>query len=113
MVGPGFGPVDPEVVATVKAAAVALRDIGLSVEHVGIPALEKDFALDLFNRLHVMEMKPAFREATAGRREDELYKMPKTMLSLPDTSMADYVEAGMPPNGYVTATPTTFPATTP
>ncbi len=100
MVGPGFGPVDPEVVATVKAAAVALRDIGLSVEHVGIPALEKDFALDLFNRLHVMEMKPAFREATAGRREDELYKMPKTMLSLPDTSMADYVGAGRPPNGY-------------
>jgi aspartyl-tRNA(Asn)/glutamyl-tRNA(Gln) amidotransferase subunit A len=93
MVGPGFGPVHPEVVATVKAAADALSDIGLSVEHVGIPALEKDFALDVFNRLHVMEMKPAFREATAGRRDDELYKMAKTMLSLPDTSMADYIDA--------------------
>ena len=88
-----MGPVDPEVAATVKAAAEALRDIGLSVEHVGIPALEKDFALDVFNRLHVMEMKPAFREATAGRRDDELYKMAKTMLSLPDTSMDDYIEA--------------------
>jgi aspartyl-tRNA(Asn)/glutamyl-tRNA(Gln) amidotransferase subunit A len=93
MVGPGFGPVDPEVAATVKAAADALSNIGLSVEHVGIPALEKDFALDVFNRLHVMEMKPAFREATAGRRDDELYKMAKTMLSLPDTSMEDYIEA--------------------
>lgn len=93
MVGPGLGPVDPEVAATVKAAAEALRDIGLSVEHVGIPALEKDFALDVFNRLHVMEMKPAFREATTGRRDDELYKMAKTMLSLPDTSMNDYIEA--------------------
>jgi len=93
MIGPGFGPVDPEVAATVKAAADALKDIGLSVEHVGIPALEKDFALDVFNRLHVMEMKPAFREATAGRRDDELYKMAKTMLSLPDTSMDDYIEA--------------------
>jgi aspartyl-tRNA(Asn)/glutamyl-tRNA(Gln) amidotransferase subunit A len=93
MVGPGFGPVDPEVVATVKAAAEALKDIGLSVEHVGIPALEKNFALDVFNRLHVMEMKPTFREATAGRRDDELHKMAKTMLSLPDTSMDDYIEA--------------------
>jgi aspartyl-tRNA(Asn)/glutamyl-tRNA(Gln) amidotransferase subunit A len=93
MVGPGFGPVDPEVSATVKAAAEALKDIGISVEHVGIPALEKDFALDVFNRLHVMEMKPAFREATAGRREDELDKMAKTMLSLPETSIEDYIEA--------------------
>ncbi|MBP1852793.1 amidase [Rhizobium halophytocola] len=93
MVGPGFGPVDTEVAATVRAAAGALKDLGVSVDHVGIPALEKDFALDVFNRLHVMEMKPAFREATAGRREDELYKMAKTMLSLPDTSMDDYIDA--------------------
>jgi len=93
MVGPGFGPVHPEVAATVKAAAEALKGLGASVEHVGIPALEKDFALSVFNRLHVMEMKPAFREATAGRREDELYKMAKTMLSLPDTSMDDYIDA--------------------
>ena len=93
MVGPGFGSVDPEVAATVKAAAEALKDLGAFVEHVGIPALERDFALDVFNKIHVMEMKPAFREATAGRRQDELYKMAKTMLGLPDTSMQDYVEA--------------------
>ncbi|WP_346831454.1 amidase [Pseudomonas abietaniphila] len=93
MTGPGFGPVDPEVVATVRAAAEALKDIGIEVEHVGIPALERDFALDVFNKLHVMEMKSAFAEATAGRREDELYKMAKTMLSLPDTSMKDFIEA--------------------
>jgi aspartyl-tRNA(Asn)/glutamyl-tRNA(Gln) amidotransferase subunit A len=93
MVGPGLGPVDPEVAATVKAAAKALQDIGIFVEHVGIPALERDFALDVFNKLHVMEMKPAFAAATAGRSQDELYKMAKTMLSLPDTSMKDYIEA--------------------
>lgn len=93
MVSPGFGPVDPEVAATVKAAAEALKDLGAFVEQVRIPALERDFALDVFNRLHVMEMKPAFQEATAGRREDELYKMAKTMLSLPDTSMKDYIDA--------------------
>ena len=92
MVGPGFGPVDPEVAATVKAAADALMGLGIHVEHVGIPALERDFALDVFNRLHVMEMKPAFREATAGH-EDQMYKMAKTMLSLPDTSIADFIDA--------------------
>jgi aspartyl-tRNA(Asn)/glutamyl-tRNA(Gln) amidotransferase subunit A len=92
MVGPGFGPVDPEVAATVKAAAEALKVVGVFVEQVGIPALERDFSLDVFNRLHVMEMKPAFAEATAGR-EDEMYKMAKTMLSLPETSMKDYIDA--------------------
>jgi aspartyl-tRNA(Asn)/glutamyl-tRNA(Gln) amidotransferase subunit A len=92
MVGPGFGPVDPEVAATVKAAAEALKDIGVFVEQVSIPALERDFPLDVFNRLHVVEMKPAFAEATAGH-EDEMYKMAKTMLSLPDTSMKDYIDA--------------------
>ena len=93
LVEPGFGPVDPEVAATVKAAAEALKGVGCVVEPVRIPALERDFALDVFNRLHVMEMKPAFAEATAGRSQDELYKMAKTMLSLPDTSMKDYIEA--------------------
>ncbi|HEU0146201.1 MAG TPA: amidase [Bradyrhizobium sp.] len=93
LVEPGFGPIDPEVAATVKTAAEALKDAGCVVEPVRIPALERDFALDVFNRLHVMEMKPAFAEATAGRKPDELYKMAKTMLSLPDTSMKDYIEA--------------------
>jgi aspartyl-tRNA(Asn)/glutamyl-tRNA(Gln) amidotransferase subunit A len=92
-VEPGFGPIDPEVAATVKAAAEALKGVGCIVEPVRIPALERDFALDVFNLLHVMEMKPAFAEATAGRSQDELYKMAKTMLSLPDTSMKDYIEA--------------------
>jgi aspartyl-tRNA(Asn)/glutamyl-tRNA(Gln) amidotransferase subunit A len=92
MVGPGLGPVDPEVAATVKAAAEALKGIGVFVEQVSIPALERDFPLDVFNRLHVMEMKPAFAEATAGH-QDEMYKMAKTMLSLPDTSMKDYIDA--------------------
>lgn len=93
MTGPGFGPVDAEVTATVKAAAEALQNIGIFVEQVGIPALERDFALDVFNRLHIMEMKPAFREATTGRNENEIYKMAKTMLSLPDTSMNDFIDA--------------------
>ncbi len=93
LVEPGFGPVDPEVAATVQTAAETLKELGVFVEPVRIPALERDFALDVFNKLHVMEMKPAFAEATAGRDERELYKMAKTMLGLPDTSMSDFIEA--------------------
>ncbi|QYA16709.1 amidase [Rhizobium sp. AB2/73] len=92
LVEPGFGPIDPEVAKVVEAAAEALKGLGLHVEPVRIPALERDFALDVFNRIHVMEMKQAFAEATAGH-EDQMYKMSKTMLSLPDTSMADFIEA--------------------
>ena len=93
LVEPGFGPIDPEVAATVKAAAEAMRQAGHHVEAVRIPALERDFALDVFNRLHVMEMKPAFQAATAGRRDDEIYMMARTMLATPDTSMADFIDA--------------------
>lgn len=92
LVEPGFGPVDPEVAKTVEAAAEALKSLGLHVEPVRIPALEKDFALDVFNKLHVMEMKPEFAAITAGH-EAQMYKMSKTMLSLPDTSMKDYIAA--------------------
>ncbi|SIN82526.1 aspartyl-tRNA(Asn)/glutamyl-tRNA(Gln) amidotransferase subunit A [Singulisphaera sp. GP187] len=93
LVEPGFGPIDPEVGATVQAAAEALMVAGCVVEPVRIPVLERDFALDAFNRLHVMELKPAFAIATAGRSDDELYKMAKAMLATPDTSMKDYIDA--------------------
>lgn len=93
LVEPGFGPIDPEVAATVQAAAEALKGIGCVVEPVRIPALERDFAVDVFNRIHVMEMKPVFAEATAGHGPDEIYTMARTMLGLPDTSMKAYIEA--------------------
>jgi aspartyl-tRNA(Asn)/glutamyl-tRNA(Gln) amidotransferase subunit A len=93
LVEPGFGPVDREVAATVQAAAEALRDFGHSVESVRIPALERDFALDVFSRLHVLEMKPGFVKTTAGRSEDEISYMARFMLSLPDTPAADYIDA--------------------
>ena len=89
---PGFGPIDAEVAATVQAAAEALHGAGCLVEPVRIPALERDNALDVFNTLHVMEMKPAFKEATAGH-EKEMFKISKGMLATPDTSMADFILA--------------------
>jgi aspartyl-tRNA(Asn)/glutamyl-tRNA(Gln) amidotransferase subunit A len=93
LVEPGFGPVDRETAATVEAAAAALKTFGHTVEPVRIPALERDFALDVFTRLHVLEMKPGFVETTAGRREDEIGDMARFMLSLPNTPAADYIDA--------------------
>lgn len=91
--GRGFEPIDTEVAATVQAAAEALRGEGHHVEQLRIPALERDVALDVFGKLTVMEMKPAFREATAGRREHEIHKISRTLLSLPDTAKEDHVAA--------------------
>jgi aspartyl-tRNA(Asn)/glutamyl-tRNA(Gln) amidotransferase subunit A len=93
LVEPGFGPIDSAVAATVQAAAKALEGAGCAVEPVHIPALERDNALDVFYQLHVMELKPAFVEATAGREENELFKIAKGMLETPDTTMGDFVVA--------------------
>jgi aspartyl-tRNA(Asn)/glutamyl-tRNA(Gln) amidotransferase subunit A len=92
LVEPGFGPIDSEVAATVQAAAEALQGAGCLVEPVRIPALEQDNSLDVFNRLHVMELKPAFIEATTGH-ENEIFKIAKAMLATPDTAPRDYVLA--------------------
>jgi aspartyl-tRNA(Asn)/glutamyl-tRNA(Gln) amidotransferase subunit A len=93
LVEPGFGPVDRETASTVEAAAEALKDFGHTVESVRIPALERDFALDVFTRLHVLEMKPGFVETTAGRSEDQIGYMARLLLSTPDTPAADYIDA--------------------
>ena len=93
LVEPGFGPIDRETAATVQAASAALKDFGHTVESVRIPALERDFALDVWSRLHVLEMKPGFVETTVGRSEDEIGDMARFMLSLPDTPATDYIDA--------------------
>jgi aspartyl-tRNA(Asn)/glutamyl-tRNA(Gln) amidotransferase subunit A len=93
LVEPGFGPIDREVATTVEAAAKALKELGHTVDPVRIPALERDFALDVFSRLHVLEMKPGFVKTTAGRSENEIGKMARFMLSTPDTSPANYIDA--------------------
>jgi aspartyl-tRNA(Asn)/glutamyl-tRNA(Gln) amidotransferase subunit A len=92
LVEPGFGPIDSEVAATVQAAAEALHGAGCIVEPVRIPALERDNALAVFNKLHVMELKPAFVEATTGH-ENEIFTIAKGMLATPDTAIDDFVLA--------------------
>ena len=92
LVDSGLGPVDAEVAATVQQAADALQGAGARVEPVSIPALERENPLELFARQHVMEMKPAVREVTAGH-EDQMFTYSKTLLATPDTPMEDYVRA--------------------
>lgn len=92
LVEPGFGPIDAEVAATVQAAAEALHGAGCVVEPVRIPVLEQEHPLALFNQLHVMELKPAFAEATAGH-EAEMFAISKAMLRTPDTAMQAYILA--------------------
>jgi len=92
LVDSGLGPVDAEVAATVEAAAEALRSVGVHAEPVGIPALERDTPLELFNLQHVMEVKPAYAAATAGH-EDQMYTATKFMRDAPETSVHDYVRA--------------------
>lgn len=93
LVEPGLGPIDPETSATVQAAAAALKDLGHTVDSVRIPALERDFALDVFTRLHILEMKPGVAKTTAGHSDEEIGRMARLMLSFPDTPAADYIDA--------------------
>ncbi|WP_439692657.1 amidase [Curtobacterium sp. SP.BCo] len=88
----GLGPVDPQVADTVRQAAEALRAAGVHVEEIDIPTLHHDNPLALFNKQHVMELKPAMAEATKGH-EGQRFTMSKTMLATPDTSVEDYVAA--------------------
>ena len=88
----GFGLVDNDVAATVKAAAGALKSAGVIVEEVRIPVLEQINALELLWKLQAMETKPAFRHATAGH-EDLIYKHVQAVFDTPDTSIEDFVIA--------------------
>ena len=92
LVEPGFGLVDDDVAATVKAAAEALKGAGVIVEEVRIPVLEQINALELLWKLQAMESKPAFREATAGH-EGLIYKHVQAVFDTPDTSIEDFVIA--------------------
>jgi aspartyl-tRNA(Asn)/glutamyl-tRNA(Gln) amidotransferase subunit A len=90
---PGFfGPVDPEVVATVKAAAQALSDAGQHVEQVRLPVLEQTDANSVLWQLQQMESRPEFEKVTAGH-EAEIFRHARLILDTPDTPIAEFVAA--------------------
>jgi aspartyl-tRNA(Asn)/glutamyl-tRNA(Gln) amidotransferase subunit A len=92
LVEPGFGLIDHDVAATVKAAAEALKELGVIVEPVRIPVLEQINALEVLWKLQAMETKPAFKETMAGH-EDLIYKHVQAVFDTPDTSIEDFVKA--------------------
>src|SRR5215469_15204131 len=67
LASPGFfGPTNPEVVATVKAAAHALGNAGCQVEEVRLPVLEQTDANSVLWQLQQMEAAPEFKKMSAG-----------------------------------------------
>jgi aspartyl-tRNA(Asn)/glutamyl-tRNA(Gln) amidotransferase subunit A len=93
LASPGFfGPTDPEVVATVKAAAQALIGTGCHVEEVRLPVLEQTDASSILWKLQQMESRPEFERVTAGH-EAQIFRHAKFILDGPDTPIADFVAA--------------------
>lgn len=92
LVDSALGPIEPEVAATVAAAAAALEELGMLVEPVTIPAFERDNPLDVFFRQLVMEVKPEFATVTAGHA-DQMFHISKDLLATPDTPIEAYVDA--------------------
>jgi aspartyl-tRNA(Asn)/glutamyl-tRNA(Gln) amidotransferase subunit A len=88
-----FGPTDPEVVATVKAAAEALAAAGgVQVEEVRLPFLKDIDTVGILWKLQQMETHPEFGRVTAGH-EDEVFRHVRLILDTPDTPIADFVAA--------------------
>ncbi|MET1027628.1 MAG: amidase, partial [Dongiaceae bacterium] len=91
LASPGFfGPIDPEVVATVKEAAKALAGAGCQVEEVNLPILKETDGVSIFWKLQQMETRPVFEKVTAGH-EDEVFHHVKAIFGTPDTSIEDFV----------------------
>lgn len=93
LASPGFfGPTDPDVVATVKAAAQALSDAGCHVEQVRLPVLEQTDAGSILWQLQQMESRPEFERVTAGH-DAEIFRHARLILDTPDTPIRDFVAA--------------------
>src|SRR5215813_1897302 len=93
LASPGFfGPTDPEVVATVKAAAHALSNAGCQVEEVRLPVLEQTDASTILWQLQQMESRPEFEKVTAGHQA-QIFRHAKLILETPDTPIAEFVAA--------------------
>jgi aspartyl-tRNA(Asn)/glutamyl-tRNA(Gln) amidotransferase subunit A len=93
LASPGFfGPIDPQVVATVEAAAKALSGAGVLVKEVNLPILKETDGVSIFWKLQQMETRSEFEKVTAGH-EDKLFHHVKAIFGTPDTSIEDFVAA--------------------
>jgi aspartyl-tRNA(Asn)/glutamyl-tRNA(Gln) amidotransferase subunit A len=88
-----FGPTDPDVVATVKAAADALAAAGgVLVEEVTLPFLKTIDTVGILWKLQQMETRPEFGRITAGH-EDQVFRHVQLILDTPDTPIEEFVAA--------------------
>lgn len=92
LVRPGFGPIDPDVAATVTAAARALDGSGCVVEPVELPLLADCDGTALSGTLFSAEVPAYFRRYVEGR-ESELHPVIGRTLGAPEPSLVDYVDA--------------------
>jgi aspartyl-tRNA(Asn)/glutamyl-tRNA(Gln) amidotransferase subunit A len=88
----GFGPVDPEVAATVEAAGKLLQERGHHVEPASIPLLEQNDFVGIGVTLTSAEMLPEFRRMVNGREAD-LFRVSARIAAMPDPALADYLAA--------------------
>lgn len=93
VVDDAFGPLDPAVVATVLAAADALRDDGCEVEVTRLPALERVDCTALSATLFTAEVVPAFRAAVAARPPVEHHAVIDYVLGRPMPALDDVLAA--------------------
>jgi aspartyl-tRNA(Asn)/glutamyl-tRNA(Gln) amidotransferase subunit A len=93
LASPGFfGPIDAEVVTTVKAAALALRGTGCQIEEVRLPMLEQTDGVSILWKLQEMESRPEFEKITVGH-EAEVFRHVKLIFDTPETPVAEFVSA--------------------
>jgi aspartyl-tRNA(Asn)/glutamyl-tRNA(Gln) amidotransferase subunit A len=85
-----FGPVDPEIVAAVAAAAAQLADVGCKVEEVRLPVLGDP--LTALMTVVFGEIVPSIRALAKGR-EAELHAVGKGIVGRSDPPFADLIAA--------------------
>lgn len=88
----GFGPVDPDVTATVARAAEVLQRLGCHVVPVALPNLEWRDGNLLSAILFGCEAMPYFRRVVAGR-ESELHAVMASWMATPPRSLEEFVAA--------------------
>jgi Asp-tRNA(Asn)/Glu-tRNA(Gln) amidotransferase A subunit family amidase len=88
----GFGPVDPDVIATVARAADVLQRLGCEVVPVELPNLEQCDGNILSATLFGCEAMPYFRRVVAGR-ERELHTVMAGWMAAPPGSLEEFLAA--------------------
>ncbi|MFD2933659.1 amidase [Spirosoma flavum] len=87
-----FGPVDPEITATVKATAQLLKDLGCDVEEVRLPFMEDTDWLTTYFVLIYGELVPYMEQFTKGHEAD-LHVIGKATMDYPLLNATEYVKA--------------------